>query len=232
MRIYSLALASLILGACGTASDNSRLQYATFTPGRQTLKEWSAFTTIERRGCTLPMQLYATAGAYVSPEQGAFIRESAERAVQQWTDSLLNNPYWTCKNKVAVSWGEAGQGTIQIYLESSGSRSYSIVGQNQIYLSLANTNAEDPFADRVILHEFGHMFGLADTYSEGGYQTPIAQPLGIMNQLYQVSSLTEDDTDGANALYEYINGRQEFCTSPYTVGGAWENTNRIAFCVK
>ena len=229
-RIKCLPLALMLIG-CGQTSTDSKVSYATFTPGRETMRAWSAFTTIEQRSCILPVQLYATAGAYVSPEQAAFVRQSTARAVIAWTGALEQNPYWPCKNRVRVSWGEAGSGTVQIYLEQSVSRAYSLVGQNKIFLSLASAVPSDAFAERVILHEFGHMFGLADTYSEAGYQTPIGQAPGIMNQLYQVGGLTSDDINGANALYEYINGRREFCSSPYTVGGAWENPRRIAFCV-
>lgn len=229
MKIILLTLFSLLFFSCGE-SKTSELNYATFTPGRATMKEWSAFTTIERRGCVLPVELYSFLGNPVSAEQSAFVRASVERSVTAWTSALRNNPFWKCPG-ARVQWGEAGPGTIQIYLDPSISRGYALVGQNQIYLASQSTVPSDPFAERVILHEMGHMFGLADTYTEPGYQQPISQPIGIMNNLYSVPGLTPDDLRGALALYDYINGRGEFCAPGYQVGGAFENPNRIAFCV-
>lgn len=225
-----LAALSLVTVACGDLKEDSLLDYATFTPGRETMREWSAFTTIERRGCVLPAELYTYIGVPVPADQSIFVRESIEKAVAAWTATLNQNQFWRCKTN-AVRWGEAGPGTVQFYLDPSINRAYTLVGQNQVYLPLASTVRSDPFAERVILHEMGHVFGLADTYSQPGYQQPIGQPQGIMNQLFYVEGLTEDDKAGANAFYEYINGRAPFCTNGYVVGGAFENPNRIAFCV-
>jgi hypothetical protein len=223
-----LALSAVL--SCGVKEEKSSLNYATFTPGRATMKEWSAFTTIERRGCVLPVQIYAIA----SPsDQGVtnaeFIRISIETAVSAWVDALKDNPFWKCK-KVAFQYGEAGQGTIRVYIDNSLQRSYAIVGKNEVYLA-GYLNESDQFSYRVILHEMGHMFGLADTYTEPGRQQPLGQPASIMNNLYMVPGLTSDDIFGANALYEYINNRSEFCSNGYSVGMAWENQYRIAFCV-
>lgn len=228
-RIFAFILFSLF--SCGESQHHSTLSYATFTPGRQVLKGWSAFTTIEQRGCVLPAQLYTYAGTQVSADQSQFIRQSVEKAVTAWTSALQPDPYWICPS-AGVVWGDTGPpGTIQLYIDPNISRGYSLVGQNQIYLPLSSTMPSDPFAERVILHEMGHMFGLADTYIEPGYQQPIGQPVGIMNNLYYVPWLTDDDIRGAISVYEYMNGRGEFCSNGYAVGGAYENVNRIAFCV-
>lgn len=230
-RMVFLLLCLFQFFACGGRDDEtSALSYATFTPGRETMRVWSAFTTIEERACMLPVQLYTFSGVQVPASQSAFVRSSIEKAVAAWTSALLNNPFWDC-GIARVAWGEAGAGTVQVYLDPTISRGYALVGQNQIYLAHATSVPEDPYAERVILHEFGHMFGLADTYTEGGYQQPIGQPAGIMNRLFDVPGLTADDFAGAYALYEYINGRGSFCDRGYIVGGAYENPNRIAFCV-
>jgi hypothetical protein len=218
-------LLCLLFLACAP-QETSTLNYATFTPGREVMKQWSAYTTIERRGCTLPIQLYAFPGADVPPEQGAFVRRAVESAVKAWASA----PAWPC-TATRVVWAEAGPGTVQVYLDPTVTRAYTIVGQNQVYLSHANTVPTDPLAERIILHEFGHIFGLADTYSEPGYQQPLNQPPGIMNRLWEVNGLSGDDIRGAAALYEYINGRRPFCDNGYVVGAAYENVNRVAFCV-
>lgn len=218
----------ILFTACGASAEN----YGTFTPGRDTVKGWSLFTTLENNGCQLPMILYA-AGVSVNPEQALFTRKTFEKAVSAWSDTLENNPSWPCKGRSRVIWQNQG-GTpsmISVYLDAAVQRSYAIVGQYEIRLSPQYMNSSDANAERVILHEMGHMVGLSDTYTEPGYQQPIGQPDGIMNNLYQVPWLTADDIAGANALYEYINGRGQFCDGDYTVGGAYENRNQVAFCV-
>lgn len=237
VSILLTAFAAVGTGGCeglGATVDSGELRYGTFTPGRETLKQWSAFTTIERYGCSLPVILYATAGSIVTPAQAAFTRASIDKAVRAWTSALDDNDYWPCKGGVRVNHQTVGNplpGTVAVYIDAAVTRSYAVVGANQIHLAPQYTNASDPYAERVILHEFGHMFGLADTYTEPGYQQPIGQPAGIMNQLYQVSWLTPDDYAGAEALYEFINGRGQFCEDDYAIGGAYENKNSVAFCV-
>jgi hypothetical protein len=228
---FSVLLFILFAAACGDGrEETSGLDYATFTPGREVMRQWSAFTTIEQRGCALPVELYTFSGVSVPPEQSAFVRRAVEKAVRAWTGALYSNPFWAC-GESRVAWGAGGPGAVEVYLDPTVSRAYTLVGQNQIYLSHASSVPGDPYAERVILHEFGHIFGLADTYSEPGYQQPIGQMPGIMNRLFDVPWLTSDDLAGAYALYEYINGRGAFCERGYTVGGAYENANRIAFCV-
>jgi hypothetical protein len=238
---FLTAFAAVGTGGCdglgATRGEDSELRYGTFTPGRETLRQWSAFTTIaERYGCQLPVILYAASGAIVTPEQARFTRAAITKAVVAWTSALEDNDYWPCKQRVTVNHlmdaGQLGMGTVQVYIDAAVSRSYAVVGANpQIYLSPQYTNAYDPYAERVILHEFGHMMGLADTYTEPGYQQPIGQPAGIMNQLYEVAWLTPDDYSGAEALYDFINGRGQFCEDDYAIGGAYENKNAVAFCV-
>lgn len=233
MKKIIMSLLIALAFSCGSADEqHSSLNYGTFTPGKDILKGWSAFTTIERSNCQMPMMLYTANGAVLNQQQIFFIRDSVISAVTAWSSSLQQNPYWPCKQGVLVIWNDPSRvGVVSIYVDAAVSRSYAIVGSNQIFLAPQYANSFDPFASRVILHEMGHMFGLADTYSEPGYQQPVGQLPAIMNNLYQVSWLTQDDLFGANALYEFINGRGGFCDYPYMVGGAWENRNRVAFCI-
>jgi hypothetical protein len=239
LSLILTAFTAFSTGGCeglGATADDSGLRYGTFTPGVQTLREWSMFTTAERHGCKVPMILYATAGTTVTPAQADFTRRAFERAVSAWTNALAeNNRNWLCGQATRVEWttnaGTPVAGRIEVYIDAQTIRSYAIVGANQIYLAPQYTSDREPYAERVILHEMGHMVGLSDTYTEPGYQQPIGQPAGIMNMLYAVSWLTADDIAGANALYDFINGRGQFCSGDYAVGGAYENKNAVAFCV-
>lgn len=213
--------------------DEADQNYGTFTPGRETVRSWSLFTTAERNGCKLPMILYAANGARVSREQASFTAGAFEKAVQAWTGAIAADPSWPCGESVALSWQtqRTVPGTIAVFIDAAVQRSYAVVGGYEIRLSPQYTNPGDPYAERVILHEMGHMVGLSDTYTERGYQQPIGQPFGIMNNLYNVQWLMPDDVAGANALYRYITGRGQFCDGGYKQGGAYENKNRVAFCV-
>jgi hypothetical protein len=148
------------------------------------------------------------------------------RAINAWTGALQGNPYWKYET-VDVTFGG---GNYSVIVDTAIQRSYAIPELREIHLSPSYLASWDPNSFRVILHEFGHMMGLADTYSEGGYQTPINQPSGIMNYAYLYDELQPDDIAGAIAVYEYANGRGPFCRGIYVPGGAYENKNQIAFC--
>lgn len=205
--------------------------YGTFSPGREVLRSWSLFTTLEENGCSLPVVLLSNVA--VSRVEALFVRSAVEKAVDQWTSALLNSPNFPCAGRSRIAWQAtptAGP-AISIYIDGSVSRSYALVGQYEIRLSPEYKDPRNANAEKVILHEMGHMVGLSDTYTEPGYQQPIGQPSGIMNNLYEVSGLTLDDLKGAYALHEFINGRGQFCEDGYGIGGAFENRNNVAFCV-
>lgn len=215
-----------------TANADSQ-SYGTFTPGRETLRGWSFFTTLEENACRLPIALMAVAGPTVGGIDGNFTRAAFEKAVVSWSSLLAQNQSYACRDGVAVEWLTSPKAApaITVYIDPAVERSYAIVGQYEIRLSPRYATGTDFDSEKVILHEMGHMAGLSDTYTEPGYQQPIGQPDGIMNNLYQVPWLTLDDAKGVNALYEYMNGRGVFCDDGYKVGGAYENRNNVAFCV-
>lgn len=219
---------SFFLAACGNPSDDlSDVSYGTFSPGSQIVRQWSAFTTIEENQCTLPVEIQQR-GYQASPQQVQLLRTRLEEAVATWSGAL-RSPYWRC-GRAKIQWANKPKG-VKVIIDGSVSRAYAIVGQYQIVIGPATLGPENDNR-KVVTHEMGHMFGLSDTYTEPGYQSPVNQPPSLMNNLYQVSWLTEDDITGANNLYDYINQRAPFCTGGYTVGGAYENRNQVAFCVK
>lgn len=222
-----LALLLLLVG-CGK-SETSGLRYATFTPGAAVLRSWSAYTVMEENGCTLPISIIGN-GFQLSQAELLRLQGFLVNSVGAWTNAIDGNPFWKCQ-QAFVSFGPSPR-EYRVFVYPNVIRGFARVGQAEVHIGRDIVDGSNPFAERIVLHEMGHMFGLSDTYSEAGYQQPIGQPSGIMNNLYGVSGLTEDDVNGANALYDYMNGRAPFCRAGYVPGGAFENRNQIAFCVK
>jgi hypothetical protein len=55
-------------------------------------------------------------------------------------------------------------------------------------------------------HEFGHMFGLKDTYINGGHSGDCMpdQPTSMMCDPYRFSGLQQDDIDGIRSLFRTV----------------------------
>lgn len=87
-------------------------------------------------------------------------------------------------------------------------------------------------AFRLTAHELGHLLGLADTYSEPGYQQPIGQPAAIMNNLWALNNFTDDDLIGIRQLWRYISdANSDYCGALQNSGLALENNNNNVFCL-
>lgn len=222
------ALFLFLFLSCGSP-DESHLKYGTFSFGASVVRSWSAYTTLDENSCVLPISIvgngYQPSGYEVSNLQSHLIK-----AVGAWTNAIDGNAYWRCETAY-ISFGPSPR-AITVILYPYVIRGFANIGQAEIHIGRDIADGSNPYAERIVLHEMGHMFGLADTYTEPGYQQPINQPPGIMNNLYAVPGLTSDDIDGARALYDYMNGRGPFCRNGYAVGGAYENKNQVAFCVR
>lgn len=226
MKKLAFILASLM--ACG-GEQKSSLHYGTFSPGASVVRSWSAYTTLDENGCVLPISILGN-GFQLSGFEVSNIQSHLIKAVGAWTNAIDGNPYWKCETAF-VSFGPSPR-EIRVIVYPYVIRGFAKVGEAEIHIGRDIVDGSSPYAEKIVLHEMGHMFGLADTYTEPGYQQPISQPIGIMNNLYSVPGLTQDDIDGARALYDYMNGRGPFCRNGYAVGGAYENRNQVAFCVK
>lgn len=219
----------LVLMSCGSPNTTSQLHYGTFSYGASIVRSWSAYTILEENSCILPISILANGFQPLQTEINQ-LQANLVKAVGAWTNAIDGNPNWRCETAF-VSFGPSPR-EIKVIVYPYVIRGYAVVGQAEVHIGRDILNGSNPFAERIILHEMGHMFGLADTYTEPGYQQPINQPSGIMNDLFNVPGLTRDDIDGARALYDYMNGRSPFCRDDYVTGGAYENKNQIAFCVK
>ena len=125
-----------------------------------------------------------------------------------------------------------------ILFDNNVTRSYARPSQRLIVLEGSYIEGKTDFAlQRLVMHELGHLFGLADTYSEADFQTPIGQPYSIMQGFYSRKEgatfidLLQDDKDGIRFLWRFLQG-EEICGKGYK-SGAWRtNHNRNKFCVK
>jgi len=224
MRIVTIVSALIGLLACKDMPV-SQTKYATFTFGRDRIRAMSMLDTIDRQGYIDISLQYQ--GMSVSYDQDQAMRQNIARAIREWTSAL--DPATFPKNIPIVRIGCCGSHTV--ILNPAVSRSYALPEQKIIYLAGQYINQFDPNSYKTILHEVGHLMGLADTYSEPGRQQPIGQPQSVMNYVYIHDRLQPDDVYGIRALWEYMRYQGPFCRYPYGVGGALENPGNIAFCV-
>jgi hypothetical protein len=214
-----------LLAAC-KYEHPSETKYATFSFGRDRIRAFSMLETINTYGSVdISLQYQGMAVTY---EQDQAMRKNIARGIREWTGAL--DPQTFPKNIPIVRIGCCGSHTVIV--NPMIQRSYALPEQRTIYIAGQYINQFDPNSYRVILHELGHLMGLADTYTEPGYQQPINQPQSVMNYVYIHDRLQPDDIYGIRALWEYLHLQGPFCRYPYGVGGAYENKGSIAFCVQ
>jgi hypothetical protein len=224
MKLANLLVGVTMLAAC-KYEQPSETKYATFTFGRDRIRAMSMLDTIDRQGyIDISLQYQGMAATY---DQDQAMRQNIARAIREWTGAL--DPASFPKNRPIVRIGCCGSHTVIV--NPAVTRSYALPEQKTIYLAGQYINQFDPNSYRTILHEVGHLMGLADTYSEPGRQQPIGQPDSVMNYVYSHDQLQQDDIFGIRALWEYMRYQGPFCRYPYGVGGAYENKGNIAFCV-
>ena len=81
---------------------------------------------------------------------------------------------------------------------------------------------------RVIAHEFGHLMGLGDTYSENGKFAPIMQPPSIMQN---AASFSEDDRAGIWNIWRYLKSGGSPCGPGYREGQTSIAGSGETYCV-
>jgi hypothetical protein len=167
-------------------------------------------------------------------------RQQLERVANRWNAALVGVEDWPVKTVILYTVGSLNapcnmdsDGDLRVYKVFGD---YSRIRGYAAYPDYLNVEGKDEFLStdwRRNLHEMGHQFGLGDTYSEEGLQTPEHQPPSIMNIFWNVSDLTQDDIDSARHVWARVSGKTtEICPSGYTVGHAQQNIMRNTFCVR
>ncbi len=136
-------------------------------------------------------------------------------SVRKWNALLTGNPLWTLNREIETTvnvytgrcpstlgtfrvsvWATA-QGFIADHCSTTSTCAPAAnPGRREIFLGPYNRGrAQDMFAPYVMLHEYGHLLGLGDTYkTPGALDFPGTQPPSVMNVLSQ--TLTDDDKRG------------------------------------
>lgn len=182
-----------------------------------------------------------TAGG-VGPELARKGFEAMQGAIGEWTALLAENPQWERRTPPRVVLGQGGQrcnGDLLLYMMADEEELRSFTGQAKPLYSMVDAHAViitetalerlkacgtydtlDKVRASVILHEVGHLMGLADTYEAPDYQTGIGfQPPGAMQGLDRNGCripLAYDDKAAVNALATHLlGGRQQTCPEGY-----------------
>jgi hypothetical protein len=114
-----------------------------------------------------------------------------------------------------ASWLPSRPGLLVVVLDSSCGRSFALPWARVIVLAGPELRADNNRLERVVLHEYGHIVGLGDTYDEPGYQSVVGQPDSVMRTAAHLD-LEPDDIAGVRALWDHISNGKSPCGSGYT----------------
>ena len=163
----------------------------------------------------------------------------AQKSMKMWNDALIGYGEWDVLSVEPELVGDSescpdmhdGLRVYKLIPEpNNNERSGAAVHKFTFLIGTHSSNYTDW---RVFAHEYGHQIGLGDTYTEPGYQQPVGQPAAIMNNLYALNTLSEDDIDGIRHVWDRLRGAtQAQCPLGYTIGQTNENRNNHNFCVK
>ena len=205
---------------------------------------WSILPEIARakqiqnsQAISYPICIYTVSGSMDEAKRQTLLQH-AEQSMNMWNQALIAYNGW----EVTYIQPRLVGSSYSCPATDGGLKVYKV----RMDLSLSRTGAEyweftfsmgsDYYSSmdmRVFAHEFGHQIGLGDTYYEVGYQQPVDQPAGLMNSLYAVNSLTEDDIAGVRHVWDLVRGATTAqCPQGYTYGQVNENRLGHLFCVK
>jgi hypothetical protein len=117
---------------------------------------------------------------------------------------------------------------------AKGQRSYADVNRGEIHL---DPEAFDglPSGDLrqwVIVHEYGHLLGLGDTYTEKGESQPQeSHPPSVYRGEGGTWDPSPDDIAGIGAVWKYIETGSFSCPQGYKKGTGWANGGTPYYCV-
>jgi hypothetical protein len=249
----ALLLVSLLLGAAACKTEtpaDSEVDYAYYESTRKDYQDHSFLKVIHNGKGTLHVIIdYRNFKDPVSAQKQEELKTAVVNVVNEWNDAVAGNRAWKYDRvKVTFSEEKADQycqpgekywvcehsDKIKLIIDDAVNRSYGNMWQGMMVLSgdlLGSSLNKGENSYKVLAHEYGHLLGLGDTYSEQGYQSPLDQPAAIMNSLYEVDGLTSDDRYGIQNLWSYLTGKdgKSVCRANYKKGEA--GSGKGVFCI-
>lgn len=252
--LAGLLFLSFLVGAVGCKSrgGKSGLDYGIYDVGTQEIRENSVLYSIKNQGGNLDVVVeYQNFGTVDENTKGK-VKEAIKKVIKDWNDKLVGYGGWSHKdikvNFVSGNYCRKGDrfwscdrnGKVKVIIDSHIPRSYgnmwgsmiAIAGDNIADLNYIDVGSSQFY--RLVLHEYGHLLGLADLYAEVGRQNPLNQPESIMKDVHTNKGLTSDDQAGIRALWDYLEGHNDQACSVklgYEVGENIGGNGRAYYCV-
>lgn len=162
------------------------------------ISQYGLYSHIERNAGIVYFGLWQH-GLVMNQAESEAIRAEIVAAITQWASAID----WPYKNPTVI-W-ENSTRSYKLIVNAYINRSYAEPTNGIIQLAYSQRD----YRATIILHEIGHLVGLADMYVE------VNQPPSIMNYLYYFTVLQPDDIIGARALYSHVKYGQPFCVAGY-----------------
>lgn len=162
------------------------------------ISQYGLYSHIERNAGVVYFGLWQQ-GLVMSQAEANAVRSEIVAAINQWA-SVLDWPYKSPR----IVWEDSPR-AYRLIVNANINRSYAEPTNGLIQLAYSQRD----YRATIILHEIGHLVGLADMYVE------VNQPQSIMNYLYYFTVLQPDDIIGARALYNHVKYGELFCVAGY-----------------
>jgi hypothetical protein len=203
------------------------------------LKEYKAASVQQSTAnITYPFCVYSNYDQPISAAKRESYRQTMQKVVNRWNSALVGQPGWPVQSITLKL-----VGTSTSCPDTSSSRKvYKVMGDKTTnrgsasvseYLNVAGKTEFDQESYVRELHEYGHQVGLGDDYTEAGYQQPVDQPPGIMNNCWILTDLTDDDVSSVRHIWARVNdpANAPKCPANYVVGTTNEGGVGFTYCV-
>lgn len=189
---------------------------------RSFLRSVSTLVAIDEAG-ELNVCVQVSGAASAPADYESRIRAAVQHAADSW-NALLNEPPppdapdlrfppWI-RESVAINFTCSGSRLYSFYGNTSNDRAYAQIARREVQLDTSCV-WNDRRLRNVVMHEYGHLMGLSDTYTEPEVGLDVyGQPASMMQSSW---SLTDDDRAGIWNLWRYLELGGDPCGPGYDV---------------
>lgn len=257
---WILVLSVCLLSSCKIDDDghSSKPNYAIRNLDASTLSQYSILPELHKNGGKLSIQIISVSSQpLLNNKDVENLKKSIHDAVQSWNHILYeksNGIPWSwsnldvnitgpeqshpCQHYNGVNWNCPDDNKVRFFIhDDRTARSYTNPLEKYIAIHASNVTTihysdwHSKSFNKLILHEYGHILGLSDTYIDAKYQTPENSPPAIMNSYYEVDTFTEDDIVGIRTLWDFLNFEGDICAPGYVDDKAEVNAWQARFCI-